>query len=311
MRAVSLPVRLLVAASLAAVTALAAKPPEFPQATRVHGKVPVNLSGAWFLYAQAQFPGDKTRALQPELWTVSQKGERDVAFRLLDVELPKSIDEPERAGFGPRGQAVHGLCGRRSGGADPDHLRRTVLALPAGEGERGSGAASDEPAPQAEGAQVKRLLLVFGTIVAGGAPALATDLPGKGPSSTECFAILRTLGGTDATAPNRLECTDGDPGCDHDGDCHNGSCTFRVQVCINQDVAGCQAPAALRSLKIGPPKLGIPPPAGLSGELCGGLLPLGGPRRGKKKTQPGKRPVTLKAKPEGGKGIDSPKDTPA
>ena len=72
---------------------------------------------------------------------------------------------------------------------------------------------------------MKRLLLVFGTIVAGGASALATDLPGKGPSSTECFAILRTLGGTDATAPNRLECTDGDPGCDHDGDCHNGSCS--------------------------------------------------------------------------------------
>jgi len=54
-----LPVRLLVAASLAAVTALAAKPHEFPQATRVHGKVPVNLSAAWFLYAQAQFPGTK------------------------------------------------------------------------------------------------------------------------------------------------------------------------------------------------------------------------------------------------------------
>ena len=98
MRTVSLPVRLLVAASLAAATALAAKAPEFPQATRVHGKVPVNMSGAWFLYAQAQFPGDKTRALQPELWTVSQKGEQDVAFRLLDVELPKSIDESYRAG---------------------------------------------------------------------------------------------------------------------------------------------------------------------------------------------------------------------
>jgi len=155
---------------------------------------------------------------------------------------------------------------------------------------------------------VKRLLLVFGTIVAGGAPALATDLPGKGPSSTECFAILRTLGGTDATAPNRLECTDGDPGCDHDGDCHNGSCSFRVQVCINQDVAGCQAPAALRSLKIGPPTLGIPPPAGLSGALCGGFIDVVVPVRAKKKTKPGKRAITLKAKPEGAKGVDSDKD---
>lgn len=82
-----------------AVRALAATPPpEFPQATRVEGKVPVNLAGAWFLYAQATFPGDKTRALQPELWTVSQNGDRDVTFQLHDVELPKSIDEPYRAG---------------------------------------------------------------------------------------------------------------------------------------------------------------------------------------------------------------------
>jgi hypothetical protein len=50
------------------------------------------------LYAQAVLPGDKTRALQPEVWTVSQKGDRDVAFHILDVELPKSIDEAYRTG---------------------------------------------------------------------------------------------------------------------------------------------------------------------------------------------------------------------
>ena len=74
-----------------------AKAPDFAQETRVEGKVPVSLGGAWFLYAQAEFPGGKTRALTPELLTVSQKSDHDVAFRLLDVELPKTIDEPFRA----------------------------------------------------------------------------------------------------------------------------------------------------------------------------------------------------------------------
>jgi len=75
-----------------------AKAPDFAQATRVEGKVPASLGGAWFLYAQAEFPGGKTRALTPELLTVSQKSDHDVAFRILDVEFPKSIDEPYRAG---------------------------------------------------------------------------------------------------------------------------------------------------------------------------------------------------------------------
>jgi hypothetical protein len=80
-----------------AAVAFAANVPDFPQTTHVAGKVPINLAGAWFLYAQAEFAGGKARALQPELWTVSQKSDHEVDFRLLDVELPKSIDEPYRA----------------------------------------------------------------------------------------------------------------------------------------------------------------------------------------------------------------------
>src|SRR5437016_13988223 len=97
MRTVPLSVRLATLALLAAVPALAASTAAFPQTTKVEGKVPTNLGGAWFFYAVATFPGDKTRALQPEIWTVSQKG-NDVAFHILDVDLPKSIDEPYRAG---------------------------------------------------------------------------------------------------------------------------------------------------------------------------------------------------------------------
>jgi len=78
--------------------AAAAKPPDFEQATRVEGKVPVRLGGAWFLYAQAEFPGGKTRALAPALLTASQKTDADVALRILDVRMPKSIGEPYEAG---------------------------------------------------------------------------------------------------------------------------------------------------------------------------------------------------------------------
>jgi hypothetical protein len=90
-------VRMLAVVSFAAVAAFAENVPDFPQTTHVAGKVPMNLAGAWFLYAQAEFPGGKSRALQPELWTISQKSDHEVDFRLLDVELPKSIDEPYRA----------------------------------------------------------------------------------------------------------------------------------------------------------------------------------------------------------------------
>ena len=74
-----------------------AKPPDFEQTTHVAGKAPVSLGGAWFLYAQAEFPGGKSRALAPELLTVSRKSDHDVALHLLDVQLPKSIDGPYKA----------------------------------------------------------------------------------------------------------------------------------------------------------------------------------------------------------------------
>src|SRR6058998_1392463 len=84
-------------ASCLTVEVLAANTPAFVQATRVEGKVPVNLAGAWFLYAQAEFPGGKTRALAPELLTASQGRDGDVAMRVLDVQLPASIYEPFQA----------------------------------------------------------------------------------------------------------------------------------------------------------------------------------------------------------------------
>ena len=110
------------------------------------------------------------------------------------------------------------------------------------------------------------------------ATSFAALVEGGGAARTDCAAEWQVVNPTNTPfrdrrgrVSNMQSCHDGDSLCDGDG-AVNGSCTFRVQVCINQDVAGCQAPAALRSLKIGPPKLGIPPPAGLSGALCGNLI---------------------------------------
>ncbi len=77
--------------------AVAAKAPGFVQATQVQGKMPVSLGGAWFLYARAEFSGGKSRALPPQLFTASQK-DGQVSLHLLDVQMPKSIDEPYKAG---------------------------------------------------------------------------------------------------------------------------------------------------------------------------------------------------------------------
>ena len=98
MRSATSVIARLATASCLIAGAATATPSDFAQATRVEGKVPVSLAGAWFLYAQAEFPGGKSRALAPELLTASQKGDRDVALHLLDVQLPKSIAEPYKAG---------------------------------------------------------------------------------------------------------------------------------------------------------------------------------------------------------------------
>ena len=154
---------------------------------------------------------------------------------------------------------------------------------------------------------MSRILLGV-VLLAAAIPASATDLPGSGPLSTECFVVLRVDGTTTALLPTRLECTDGDPGCDQDGDCHNGSCTFRVQACVNQPDLDCVS-SALRSLKIAPAKVGIAPPANLAGAACGDLANVVVPLRGRKKNKAGKQVIVLKAKPSSGKATDVDKDT--
>src|SRR5207249_3807172 len=151
------------------------------------------------------------------------------------------------------------------------------------------------------------LLVATFVAVGGASPSRATSLPGGGPAATDCYVVLNAQGTALAARPNRLECKDGDPQCDQDGDCHNGSCKFRVRVCIDQD--GCQAPSALRSLQIGPAKLAIPRPTTLSGAACGDFADVPVSLKGKGKTRPGKQVIVLKARAQGAKSTDIDKDT--
>jgi hypothetical protein len=96
MRAASVVVASVVACWLGAASAIAAKPPDFAQATWVVGKAPGNLGGAWFLYAQAQFK-TVSRALPPQLITAAPGPDGGVDLKLLDVQLPKAIYEPFQA----------------------------------------------------------------------------------------------------------------------------------------------------------------------------------------------------------------------
>lgn len=153
----------------------------------------------------------------------------------------------------------------------------------------------------------------------------ATVIPG-GPSTgkaaaADCFAELKTQGTptlstSGKTASKEVDCMDGDPTCDFDGQC-NDSCTFQVQICDNQPgVTGCTAPASLSKLttKIkkgkGNTPTVIPNPTSLTGSACGALVDevvaVKVSKKGKKKA--GVMTISASAKASSGKPA-SDKDT--
>src|SRR5438132_6754389 len=111
-------------------------------------------------------------------------------------------------------------------------------------------------------------------LVAVGAASVgsATTLRGKGPATSECYVVLQVAGTKAASAPNKLVCQDGDPTCDQDGDCHNGSCTFRVQACPNQPGLASCTPGSLVGLTANAKGVPLPDPPSLSGSQCGGTV---------------------------------------
>ena len=60
----------------------------------------------------------------------------------------------------------------------------------------------------------------------------AALIPGGGPPRTDCY-LMFDVGGQEVSA-RAVECTDGDPTCDSDGEC-DGTCRFQIAVCLNQN----------------------------------------------------------------------------
>src|SRR6516225_8453642 len=98
-------------------------------------------------------------------------------------------------------------------------------------------------------------------------PASAGLIPGGGKAASDCYAEFDVQG---ASGSNKVICTDGEPGCDTDSACQ-GTCTFRVAVCLNQtNVAGCTPKPFKKPAKVG---AGLVPPSVLDGSpVCGAFM---------------------------------------
>jgi len=99
---------------------------------------------------------------------------------------------------------------------------------------------------------------VIAVLSLGLARAASAFVLGGGLADTDCTIAF---GGVDATAgASGVVCTDGDPGCDTDGQA-DGACRFAVAVCARVPAAGCQARdvSALRldGLDLFPPTLDV------------------------------------------------------
>jgi hypothetical protein len=136
---------------------------------------------------------------------------------------------------------------------------------------------------------------------------------GKGKPETDCFIGLEGYSPSDMTPFGKkgkpaIQCTDGDPACDFDGDTTpNGSCTFRIAARVNDpNVPGCtpvplkkvKAKAKAKKMKVDL-VADIPPDVLTEGRSwTGSLLPftVSVKKFGKPKVKAGKGKVALLAK---------------
>src|SRR5262249_56013648 len=87
---------------------------------------------------------------------------------------------------------------------------------------------------------------------------------GGGKAGADCEGGFDVQG---ASGSNKVTCTDGEPGCDTDSACQ-GTCTFRVAVCLNQtNVSGCTPKPLKKPAKAGAP---LVPPSVLAGAAAHG-----------------------------------------
>src|SRR5207245_9450641 len=104
-----------------------------------------------------------------------------------------------------------------------------------------------------------------------GATSAAAQAPrcSGGSGSTDCYLEFDggSCSGTFHNKPS-IECTDGDPSCDSDGQA-NGVCTFSITACeFQSDISGC-TPQSLKKIKKlpGTKKVNLPA-TGVSAPTC-------------------------------------------
>ena len=92
---------------------------DFEEKTTVEGGIPIDLGGVWFLVAQTRMAEGKYKTF-PELLRVSGGDHSGLTMHLLDVSLPKDIDEAVKAAnkqftpWTPSAKQVSALAGRWS-----------------------------------------------------------------------------------------------------------------------------------------------------------------------------------------------------
>jgi hypothetical protein len=138
-----------------------------------------------------------------------------------------------------------------------------------------------------------RLSVIFVLVLALGIASPASALvDGGGPKKSDCYAQLDGVV-SKSKRSSRIECMDGDPSCDTDGAC-NGTCEFRVSLCLNLDnMAGC-TPGTITDVRIKGAELAMPSLPAV-GATCGDFTTVSVATRERKgKRKPGKGKIKIK-----------------
>jgi cysteine-rich repeat protein len=131
--------------------------------------------------------------------------------------------------------------------------------------------------------RVRGVPIAFALIAATASLAHAAVLvPGGGSSRSDCYAEWNVdAPAAAATSTRSVQCEDGDPACDFDGECGNNGCRFRVGVCLNVNdpaATACIPPGPAlplrRAVERGPrrARVGLDFPAQLNDSACGAFV---------------------------------------
>jgi len=141
------------------------------------------------------------------------------------------------------------------------------------------------------GARLVAVLSSFGAAVVF-APVASAHFNGGGPAKSDCYVIYDDL--EINKGANKVECTDGDPSCDTDGECQ-GTCSFGITACFNDpNVAGC-TPSNVTAVTVNGATLDLPT-VPTSENICGDRSIIAVPlKQGKKGPKKGKLTVKVTA----------------